>query len=178
MIWFSLLVLGGVVLFCFLVWEALYLDFNFIFFTVFIIYFFKEKTGKGEIENHLQFNHLFFWTWEFDFFLFVVFFYLLFFINSYPTFFPIAELYPVAPTHIVSHSHFLSPWVLYLCSFACPFSLFSSLSPSLLPSGHCQFVLYFQVSGSILLICLFCWLGSTYRWDHMVFVFYLLAYFT
>ena len=26
--------------------------------------------------------------------------------------------------------------------------------------------------------CLFCWLGSTYRWDHMVFVFHRLAYFT
>ena len=30
-----------------------------------------------------------------------------------------------------------------------------------LPSGSCQFVLYFNVSGSILLVYLFCWLGST-----------------
>ena len=55
---------------------------------------------------------------------------------------------------------------------------FPPLSSSLHPSGHCQFVLYFHVSGSILLICLFCGLGSTYRWDHMVFVFHCLAYFT
>ena len=41
-----------------------------------------------------------------------------------------------------------------------------------------QFVLYFHVSGSILLACLFCWLGSPYRWDHMVFVFHRLAYIT
>ena len=46
------------------------------------------------------------------------------------------------------------------------------------PSGHPQCVLYFQVSGSVLLACLFCWLGSTYRWDHMVFVPHRLAYFT
>ena len=74
----------------------------------------------------------------------------------------------------------LSPspvWLLSVCSlfhclwfyFACLFVLFIS---------YCQFVLYFIVSGSILLACLFCSLGSTYRWDHMLFVFYLLAYFT
>ena len=58
------------------------------------------------------------------------------------------------------------------------FPYFPPLSPSLLPSGYCQFVLYFNISGYILLACLFCWLGSTYRWDHMVFVFHHLAYFT
>ena len=42
------------------------------------------------------------------------------------------------------------------------------LSHSPLPSGYCQFVLYFHVSGSILLTCLFCCLASTYRWDHTV----------
>ena len=36
------------------------------------------------------------------------------------------------------------------------FSPFSLIIPSLLPSGYCQFVLYFNVSGSILLTCLFC----------------------
>ena len=35
-----------------------------------------------------------------------------------------------------------------------------------------------NVSGYILFACLFCWLGSTYRWDPMVFVFHCLAYFT
>ena len=46
------------------------------------------------------------------------------------------------------------PWWLFP-SFP-PFFLFS------LPSGHCQFVLYFNVSG-YLFACLFCWLGS-YFW--------------
>ena len=58
------------------------------------------------------------------------------------------------------------------------FPFFSPLFPSPLPSAYCQFVLYFHVSGSILLACLFCWLGSTYRWDYMVFIFHQLAYFT
>ena len=39
---------------------------------------------------------------------------------------------------------------------------------SLFLSDYCQIVLYFNVSAWILLACLFCWLGSTYRWDHMV----------
>ena len=69
------------------------------------------------------------------------------------------------------------PQVLYTCSLAWSLSFFPPLSPFLLLCGHCQFVLYFHVSSSILLICLFCWLGSTYWWDHMVFVFHLLAYF-
>ena len=71
-----------------------------------------------------------------------------------------------SPSHSQS-PHCLCPLVLYLCSFACPFPFFPLLSTSPLFSGKCQLVLYFQVSGSILLICLFCWLGSTYRWDHM-----------
>ena len=33
------------------------------------------------------------------------------------------------------------------------FLYFPLLSPSLSPSGHCQFVLYVQVSASVLLIC-------------------------
>ena len=68
--------------------------------------------------------------------------------------------------------------VLYTCSFTWPFPFFPLLCPSHLPCGHCQFVLYFHAFGLILLTCLFCWLGSTYRWDHMVFVFHCLAYFT
>ena len=47
------------------------------------------------------------------------------------------------------------PMSLYSCSFACPFSFFSPLLSSPVPSGQCQFVLYLRVSGSILLICLF-----------------------
>ena len=58
-------------------------------------------------------------------------------------------------------------------------SPFSSVVPSSLPSSsYGQFVLYFNIFGCILLACLFCWLGSTYRWDLMVFGFLCLAYFT
>ena len=59
-----------------------------------------------------------------------------------------------------------------------PFPYVPPLSFSPFPSGPCQFVLYFNVSSYILLACLFCWLCSTYRWDHMVFVFHSLTYFT
>ena len=54
----------------------------------------------------------------------------------------------------------------------------SPIIPSYLPSGYCHFVVNFNVSGYILLACLFCWLDSTYMWDHIVFVFHHLAYFT
>ena len=37
---------------------------------------------------------------------------------------------------------------------------------------------WFHPSDSILLITLFCSLDSSYKWDHMVFVFHHLAYFT
>ena len=56
-----------------------------------------------------------------------------------------------------------------------PFPIFPYYSSPVL-SGYCQSVLYFNVSGYILLACLFCWLGSTYMWDHMVFLFHHLAF--
>ena len=70
----------------------------------------------------------------------------------------------------------LCPCVLYTC-FWQPFHL-SLIIPFHLPSGCCQFVLYFSISGSILFACLLCSLASTKRGDHMVFVFHHLAYFT
>ena len=53
-----------------------------------------------------------------------------------------------------------------------------SYPPCSISSGHCQSVFCFHASVSTLLICLFCSLGSTYRKNHMVFVFHCLAYFT
>ena len=88
------------------------------------------------------------------------------------------------PRHPPPHTSLLSTlkptpfgFVHYTCSLTA-FLLFPLLSLAPLPSGYCQFVLYFNVSGYILLACLFCWLGSTYRWDHKVFVFHHLAYFS
>ena len=62
------------------------------------------------------------------------------------------------PPSLNPPTHWLCPWVLYTCSWvALPH--FSQLSSSL-HSGCCQFALYFNISGYILLACLFCWLGS------------------
>ena len=69
------------------------------------------------------------------------------------------------PTHPTSHFQSCSPIVFDHGSFirvpwwSFPFT--PLFFPSFLPSGHCQFVPYFYVSDSILLACLFCWLGST-----------------
>ena len=104
-------------------------------------------------------------------------FFLLLFSYSGPAFFPTALHYSIPhnshsqPTPIV-HAHESSIRVLWLA----PSPYFPLLLSSPFSSGHCQFVLYFHVSGSILLICLFSWLGSTYRWDHMVLVFHSKAY--
>ena len=57
-------------------------------------------------------------------------------------------------------------------------TLLPSIISSHLPSGYCQIVLNFNVSGDVLFACLFCWIGYTWRWDHMVFVPPCLAYFT
>ena len=59
-----------------------------------------------------------------------------------------------------------------------PFPYCPLLSFSPLISGYCQFILYFNISSCILIACFFCWLGSLYRWGHVVFVFHCLACFT
>ena len=89
---------------------------------------------------------------------------------------PLPQPHP-SPSHPLSYA----PLALSMCPLC---MLFAELSPFLphyplpLSSGYCQFVLNFNVSGYILLVCLFCWLGSTYRSDHLVFVFHCLAHFT
>ena len=54
----------------------------------------------------------------------------------------------------------------------------SSPSPTPLPSDSCQSILSISVAVCILFICLICSLDSTYNWNHMVFVFLWVAYFT
>ena len=70
------------------------------------------------------------------------------------------------PTHPDLQPSILPAFVFFHGSFihvpCWPFLYFPPLS-LLGPSGPCQFVLYFNVSGYILLACLFCWLGSTCR---------------
>ena len=95
---------------------------------------------------------------------------------------PFSSHHSPHPTHPHPHPRSYSPLTLSMCPLYMFLDDTSPISPplslSLLPSGYHQFVLYFSVSGYILLASLFCWLGSTYRWDHMVFVFHHLAYFT
>ena len=63
---------------------------------------------------------------------------------------------PTPTSYIQSTPHLsLSLGPLYMF-FDDPSPFFPPLSPSLLSSGHCQFLLNFSVSGSILLACLFC----------------------
>ena len=52
----------------------------------------------------------------------------------------------------------------YCCSIILWCVFFFLLPPFSLPCGYCNFVLYFSVSGYILLSHFFCWLSSTYFW--------------
>ena len=84
---------------------------------------------------------------------------------------PVSSSHPrTYPLGVVHVSFIHVPWW--------SFPYFPPLSLSPIPSDYCQFVLNFNASSYILLACLFCWLGFTYTWDHMVFVFHCLAYFT
>ena len=104
---------------------------------------------------------------------------LLLFSHSCPHFSPIAFHCPAhssSPT-LNPRSHGAHPWVPHMCSLTCPFPFFPPISHPPLPLWPLS-VLYFHVFRSLLFTCLFYWLGSTYMWDYMVFVFYHLAYFT
>ena len=86
--------------------------------------------------------------------------------HHFPLFHPLHLLPSILSPFGFNHGAFIHvPWW--------PFFLLLSLSPLL--SAYCQVVLYFNVSGCILLACVFCWLGSSYRWDHVEFLFHCLA---
>ena len=78
------------------------------------------------------------------------------------------------PTHYIVNPY--CPWLLYSCSLTWQFPFFLPLCPSPPLWSLSVFSLFpcfwFYFSP------LFCWLGSTYKWNHMVFVFHHLAYFT
>ena len=86
--------------------------------------------------------------------------------------------YPTPCSHGPSPHCCSCPWVIHTCSLSSAFPFFLPISPSLLPSGHFHSVPCFHACGSTLLVSLFCSLDSSYRWDHMGFVFQGLAYFT
>ena len=92
------------------------------------------------------------------------------------------QLSPFSPTHPHVYPQSYATLTLSMCPlhmiFGDPSPFFPLFSPYPIPTSYCPFVLNFNVSGCILLACLFCSLGSTYRWDHMVFVFGHLAHST
>ena len=111
----------------------------------------------------------------FDVFYFCLFYY------SCPNFPPLP--FSVQSPH-PAHSCSLSPH-----SCQCPWSSIHVLwlipSPSFhnspqppFSSSGCRYGPCFHVSDSVLLVSLFCSLDSSYKWDHMIFVFHGLAYFT
>ena len=68
----------------------------------------------------------------------------------------LSPLCPPLPSPPPPHSQFSHccpcPWVIYSCSLTGSFPFFPPLSPSCLPSGHCQTI---HVSMPLVLLCLF-----------------------
>ena len=107
-------------------------------------------------------------------FAFFILFFLLLFKYSCVHFPPPLSLAPPTPT---SHTQSFPSLALSLC----PLYLFlDNLSPSfpLLPPLSLLSVCSLFQCLWLYFACLFCWLVSTSRWDHMVFIFHHLAYFT
>ena len=103
----------------------------------------------------------------------------LFILLQLSQFSPFALLCPAHPQFHSQHPHCCScPWVSHTCSLTNPFPLFQTVPTSLCPSYYCQPIPWFYPSCFILLISLICSLNLSYKWGHMVFVFYWLAYFT
>ena len=95
--------------------------------------------------------------WTFFFFTFKMNFILIYSITIVP-------IFPLLPssdqllslTHSPPSHHCPCPWVIHTSSLTSPFPFFLSVSSSTVPPGHCQSVPCFHVSGSILIISLFC----------------------
>ena len=85
---------------------------------------------------------------------------------------------PTPCSHSPSPHRCPCPRVIHTCTLTNPSPFFPPFLPSPLSSGSCQSVPCFHVSGFVLLVSLFCSLDSSYKWDHMVFIFHQLAYFT
>ena len=66
-------------------------------------------------------------------------------------------------SHSQSPHYCPCPWVIHTSSLTSPFSFFPTLSPLPLHSGSWQSVPCFYISGSVLLVSLFCSLNSSYK---------------
>ena len=84
-------------------------------------------------------------------------------------------LFHLLPPAFPSGNHFT---VVCICfSPLNPFTFFTQ-PPTPFPPDYCQSVLCISESVSILFVGLFCFLDSTYKWNHVVFIFLWPAYFT
>ena len=82
---------------------------------------------------------------------------------SRPTFLPLLTPTPYHPTPTESISYMDSHGIVHAhdsanCVLCLPYPSLSPITLHPVPSGHCQFVLYFHVSGSIFHTCSFSWL--------------------
>ena len=87
---------------------------------------------------------------------------------------------PLSPYKVITISltiflmlYITSPWLIYFITgglyLLIPLTYFVSLTP--LPSGNHPFFSVFMSLFSFCFVCLFCFLDSTYKWDHRVFIF-------
>ena len=146
--------------------------------------FIRPQWGNNFLSIHFQLLEkilfFFFYFTVFFFFFFTLFYH--WHCYGYPYFHsPCAHLcitLNLPPSLCPSPHCCLSPWAVFICSLANPLTFFHPYSPSPLPADSCQSVPCIHASVSILFTSLFCSLDSTYKWDHMVFLFLQLAYFT
>ena len=126
--------------------------------------------------HSMWFHSLFGWCVYFSSFVFLnVFNFLLLCYYNCPNFTPLCTPPPSPPSRNPSSQCCLCLWVMHIC----PLSNLHHLSPSFhLPPPLSELSVCFCASDFILLISLFSSLGSSYKWDHMVLVFFCLAYFT
>ena len=130
--------------------------------------FFQKAMNGFKVNSTLQLLHRTVFLFSFLFFLFNYFIVVQLQLSAFTS-----PPQPNPPPSLASAPPWFCPCVLHSCSW----KLFSPLSLPTCPLVTVM-VLNSNVSGYILLVALFCWLRSTYRWDHMAFVPHCLAYFT
>ena len=86
---------------------------------------------------------------------------------------------PLPPSSLWPSPHCcLCLGVIHTSALAHAFTFFHPVPTYPFPSDSCQSVPWIDASVSMWLISLFCLLDFTFKWDHTVFAFHCLAYFT
>ena len=116
-----------------------------------------KRRGKGRLRPEYEVFWFFFLIVPFIFFYY-------YFVTVVPIFLPLpCCAQPTPRSHSQSLHRCPCPWVIHTCFLTSPFPFFPPLFSSCLPSGHCPSVPCFCVSGSVLLVSLFCSLDSSYK---------------